>query len=311
MIILTILKLLGLLILALLGLILFLLLIVLFAPIGYKVQALWNEKSKNVKGHVSFLGPLLFVSFHYDQASKGNEFFYRFTILGFTLSSNDAKFIARKEKKANKKAYKDQKKSNKEKQESIPSTSMIESENTRKDPKNLPAIAEPEPKSSKPIKKQKQLKSPKKKFSLHRMKTSFCAIINKIKQFFKKGTDFKNQIQDFRINFSSTNLTILKQRLKKYIQYIFKHSKPTSIKGQIEYGFKDPALTGESLGILACFTPLYRMKLNIIPNFQEPCFSCNTKVKGRIHCCFFAYLAWQVYKDPYLRKTYDYFKRKI
>ena len=49
-------------------------------------------------------------------------------------------------------------------------------------------------------------------------------------------------------------------KVKKIIFRILRHIKPVKLKGEVYFGFDDPAATGYALGGLACFIPCLRIR---------------------------------------------------
>ncbi len=64
---------------------------------------------------------------------------------------------------------------------------------------------------------------------------------------------------------------------------LLKHILPRSLKGYMEFGFEDPAVTGQVLGGIGMFYGALPGKLEIYPDFEEKKLNADIKARGRIH----------------------------
>lgn len=64
---------------------------------------------------------------------------------------------------------------------------------------------------------------------------------------------------------------------------LLKHILPRSLKGYMEFGFGDPAVTGQVLGGIGMFYGALPGKLEIYPDFEEKKLNAAIKARGRIH----------------------------
>ena len=70
--------------------------------------------------------------------------------------------------------------------------------------------------------------------------------------------------------------------VKKHSMIILKHIAPKDFSGHIHFGFKDPALTGQALGILMACSPAFKWKLRFDPEYTETALDGVLYEKGRI-----------------------------
>ena len=68
---------------------------------------------------------------------------------------------------------------------------------------------------------------------------------------------------------------------------LFQHIRPRKIKGNIRFGFENPANTGEVLGILGIIYPVLPRKLTIIPDFNQSVLEGSLEARGRVYGIFF------------------------
>ncbi len=132
--------------------------------------------------------------------------------------------------------------------------------------------------------------------------------IENIKLTIKKLCDKIRAGSDFLKN-ESTKATIrlLLGKLKNIIVHIL----PKKVKGNLIFGFDDPALTGEILGVASLFYPKYQKKLKLIPVFEQQILEGKVQVKGRI---VIAYIIWQAIKivlDKNAKLTFQNAKKLV
>lgn len=96
------------------------------------------------------------------------------------------------------------------------------------------------------------------------------------------------------------------QKGKDILVKILKHIAPKKGSGKIEFGFEDPATTGEVLGIISMFYAFYGNHIVIIPNFENiNMFEADFYIKGRIRVFFLLKCAWIVFFDKDIRQLYE------
>lgn len=88
--------------------------------------------------------------------------------------------------------------------------------------------------------------------------------------------------------------------IKKTICYIL----PTSWRGRLRYGFSDPALTGQSYGLLCATGVALSRRCRIEAEFEEAVLEGRIKVRGRIRVFFFVRMAVLIFFDRRLKAVY-------
>lgn len=100
--------------------------------------------------------------------------------------------------------------------------------------------------------------------------------------FKRKSKDVKHK-KDALLNvYHSKRFEAAKQDIKLYIKEIFRILKPDQLEGYVHFGMEDPAITGQILGGMAVFLPLYQGFLDVLPDFEKKCLDGNLKGKGKI-----------------------------
>ena len=91
---------------------------------------------------------------------------------------------------------------------------------------------------------------------------------------------------------------------------ILKHIRPKKITGYVKFGFDDPALTGQVLGVAGMFYPVLPKKLAVIPDFEEARLEADVKVKGRIFLIVLIVHGLKIYRDKYVNRVIKKFQHK-
>ena len=79
---------------------------------------------------------------------------------------------------------------------------------------------------------------------------------------------------------------------------------PKSVWGDLHFGTDDPALTGEILGGISIFYPLFMDNVKVVPDFQESVLEGELYLKGRIRLITIVRIAWKLYRDKNVRFVY-------
>ena len=94
---------------------------------------------------------------------------------------------------------------------------------------------------------------------------------------------------------------------KEQFQILFRHIRPKSAKGTLVFGTGDPCMTGQLLGILALFMPLYGNYMQIVPDFEQRCIQADFKAKGKMQL----YKLLLFFKNWYLTEETKAWKQKL
>lgn len=280
-ILLTTLKVLGILLAITLGLIISLILIVLFVPIRYKADV----QNTNVRGKVTWILHLVTINLEYiDKVFK-----YKIKILGITINTDKKKkkktkkTKERKDKpdntaKAVKKSVDEPKKEELSKKQSVTETKCIEE--TVEEKKSI---------------------SQKLSDVINNIKFKIKSIYDKIKEIITKISDYKD--------FLTTDEA--KENIKDILKIVFDllvYILPTKIKGSVKFGMEDPETTGKTLGIICMFYGLYGEKVDVIPDFENKVFEADLHFKGRIRLYRVLIVAYKLWKNEWIKKLLKFTK---
>lgn len=283
-ILLTTLKVLGILLAITIGLIISLVLIVLFVPIRYKADV----QNTNVRGKVTWILHLVTINLDYiDKVFK-----YKIKILGITINTDKKKTRKVKKKKESQK---------------IP----VKSEPEQKETKMVVTeqIKDNKPKEQ-PIKETKKAQDevkPKKSISqklldvINNIKFKIQSIYDKIKEIITKISDYKDFLTTDE---AKTNIKDILKIVFDLLVYIL----PTKIKGSVKFGMEDPETTGKALGVICMFYGLYGEKVDIIPDFENKVFEADLHFKGRIRLYRVLIAAYKLWKNEWIKKLLKFTK---
>ena len=81
------------------------------------------------------------------------------------------------------------------------------------------------------------------------------------------------------------------------------------LKGEVYFGFDDPAATGYALGGLSLLYPVFKDQVALYPDFEKEIFKGWVDVRGRIRIAVFVYAALALFLDKNVRQTIRFFKK--
>ena len=310
-ILLTILKILGILILVILGLILSVILVVLFVPIRYQGDVLFDGKPK-AEAMVSWL--LRVIRVHVNYGEDGLTILAKvlwFKIFEQTpdepkeLSDTEAseKVTSQISEKTNVPASEAPVKSEKS---SVPvSETPLKTEKSnktvsvavseRKMPESPKTFSEENAKEShKEIHKEihKETSQPKNS-AVDKIGTVVTNVIQKIRSIYlsltgkyEAGKEKIDMVRSFLENEKNRQTIRL---IWKRVLKIIKHCLPRKMNGRVKFGFDDPATTGQILTYISPFYGVYAKTVSIEPVFDEKVMEGELHLKGRIRL---AVLLW-------------------
>lgn len=301
-ILLLILKIIGIILLVALALTL----LILFWPVLYRVKA--DAKEKNVSCDV--MAHWLFHIVHFRLAYKNDKPVYKLRFLGIPIISSKKQKHNKKNSKANNniKADNDIKNHN-----NIKSNNNIKENNGIKADNGINAdnieieTIDGNKKEQTIIDIEKYVEKNDESYDRNDAKLNKDKIINRFVGFLKNlFANLKKIILKIKLFFSDTcnNIKILVKKIeevktfilaestkvaynygKKYIVKILRHIFPKKIKGRINFGLKEPHLTGQALGYGAMAMGMFGINPNnieVIPDFETEKFDGYIKCRGRI-----------------------------
>lgn len=290
-ILLTILKIIGIILLVLIGLILLAAAVILLVPIRYHGEGAREEKI--LSGNVKLTWLLHMISASASLSEDGTKI--RVCLFGKTIYPKTKK--TPKKSKAKKmpkqEAPKKSEKSEKPKQQSDTVS------------KDVATIYEPQ----KPIPE-----LPKKEKSARPdVKSKFEAIKQKLLAVKEKFIDSKAGIQKVKNKIDYWKNLLTSDPVKEAVGFLWKKTKgllhhilPRRMTGRIHFGFEDPSKTGKTLAYFSMLYPFTKENLVIEPEFEteELILEGDIAFRGRIRLGYLVYVALSVVLNKNIRRQY-------
>lgn len=314
-----ILKIIGIILAVLLGLILLLLLLVLFVPVRYRAYGIKKGGECRAEAKLSWLLHLISIPISY----QNGELSARLRILGFPVL-NLLEEELRKEKPGKEKNGKETSEKAtpetvstpeeaiwEEKKRSSETRQTQKEENQTGEPQQIPA-AQPDMEEKSGEEKDGAVSRffrflravwgvlkgiPQK---LKNLKCTFRRFCGKMKRMAERY----REIKDFALD----------ERTKAAVSLVWKQAGilarqalPRKIRGELHFGTDDPALTGQILGAIGIFYPLFMDNVKVNPDFEQMVLEGELFFRGRLRLVTLARIAWRLFRD----KNVSYVYRKL
>lgn len=307
-VILTILKILGIILLVLLGLLLVIVFSVLFVPVRYRLEGEksspgWSEANGKVK--VSWLLHLIHLRIQYQEKELDWECY----LFGVPLKKAGAA-VREWKKKRRKKKIQEQKERRKKavQQKNKPEKRTAAKKKGQEKP--LQIEEKTEIKAAERKQQEKEKVSDKLSRFWNRCKKIVGSILGFPGKLKKKLTNirltfrgFCDKIKRWRTLWNEESTQAALHFLTEKGRKLIRHVLPRKIRGSITFGCEDPALTGQILGAVAIAYPLYGKGVAVYPRFEEKILEGQLQMKGRIVAACLLWQAWKIYRNPDVRKT--------
>ena len=264
--IISILKIIGIILLVILLLLIFILSVLLFVPIRYQFKGSYDEKADvniSVKWMPVFLNALL--------TYKEDNLFYIVKLYGGVIVTNQdipLSWIGKKIRTASDDKLKDNQTVTKD-------VSGTEVTHLQEEVSKIPEKTITQTK--KDVKKHKK----KQPFFL-RMKNKIQSFIEKIKIWIEKIKKINEKKDALLKVYHHKRFEVAKNDVIRYIKELWRGIKPKKLEGRIHFGLEDPATTGQILGVLSMFLVWYYEHIRIEPDFEKACFDGELSFHGKI-----------------------------
>ena len=276
-VLLTILKVLGIILLSILGLLLIIILLFLFVPFVYKIRVKYVDKQLEAEGEVSFLFRLLRARAIYKE-----ELSYEAKAAFFTLISSEK---AGRDEEDGKEAHKESKAADVKAEDTSLKTTAAGTQVACKQ-----AVCGQVNEENKAGKKAKSKKAKKQKSKKTKKKLNIFAKIEEIKEKIEaKWTAFKETFLSLNNKKEAVLKFINAEGTAAGIFYLLTQSKilikmilPKKIKGWLRFGTGDVYTEGQYLTYLCFVYPLYAGKFDIIPEWEEEVIEVDATFSGKI-----------------------------
>ena len=283
--ILSVLKIIGIVLLVILALLIFILGMILFIPIRYQFAA---EYEGNPKADVlvKWSPILLKATLNYE----GDKLEYIVKMLGGVVMTNTnipLSWIGKKFFLDDEDMQTDMNADfDKPKQKQSKSAEAAE---TKASKKTGFVIIDDEIEFEKPINNDREIgkvsekkqKKPKQSV-VQKLRKKVQGIKYKVRQFIEKVKKINEKREALLKVYHHKRFDVAKKDVIAYVKTLWNIIKPKHLEGRIHFGMKDPASTGQVLGVIAMFLVWYDEFLQVEPDFENACFDGNLKGNGKI-----------------------------
>ena len=309
-ILLTILKIIGIILLVLIGLILLAAAVILLVPIRYQGEGAREEKILSGSVKLTWLLHMISAS----ASLSEDRMKIRIGLFGKTIYPKTKKPSkkSRAKKMPKQEAPKKSEKSEKPKQQSDTVS------------KEVATIYEPQKSISELPKKEKKVvyeapeaekkqQSQKEKSARPDVKSKFEAIKQKLLAVKEKFIDSKAGIQKVKNKIDYWKNMLTSAPMKEAMEFLWKKTKgllhhilPRKITGRIHFGFEDPSKTGKTLAYFSMLYPFTKENLVIEPEFEteELILEGDIAFRGTIRLGYLVYVALSVVLNKNIRRQY-------
>ena len=321
-IVLAILKWIGIILLAILGLVLLIVLAVLFVPVRYRINGDYEEKP-DASATVSWLFHLLHIKVRFR-----DSLFWQVRILGIPFLDSRRPPKRRVEKSKKNDAEDDSGTTHTDSKETAVKNQSVTVVNADKktEEKSEKAAEKKLLSNEAKITDDEQDTEPEKtgilgkiKGFIIKVKAFFHALIDRIRnirytieRFCDKINDVRGQIDYYHGVLTGEEGMEAVGLLKTQLGRLLLHIAPRKFLLDAEFGFDDPATTGQVMAIAGMLYPLYQYDIRLRPDFdaQNTWFRLKLRIRGRIRAFTLIRIAWKVYFDKNLKRVLAMLKKE-
>ena len=326
-ILLTILKILGILLLVVVGLLLLIVLALLFVPVTYTVQGDKNQETWGISGRVSWLFGGISARF-WHRGETGWEL----RLLGIPVRKLMRRLRGGKRRKRQEKKTSSGRKEKGASAQNGPSPSDESPvQRTPSFSKGSSVQKEPLAQKESPCQETKaaegtEFGEPKR--GPGRIAAAVGNLWRRIRSFFVRLVQLPGKIAG-RIRKMWLTFRRFCDKIRRWKEFLTRdttkaavkfllgrgrallvHILPRKVRGNVNVGFEDPAMTGQLLAAAGVFYPLYKENIQITPVFDRQVLEGDFLIKGRIFGAAFVWTAWKIYRNRNVRITWQGFRNK-
>lgn len=284
MIILSILKIIGIVLACIVGLVLLLVLLVLLVPIRYRFSGDGMNADIQADGKASWLFGLLTASIRFAE----KKLLYRVSVAGISLKKGD---LLNPEKSVP--------------EETDMETQILKPQKDKEEEKKAAALEvqnKPEPEAKTEIEKEKEKEkedlSDRIEHFFERLSEKYEGLIKKLEQ------------TEAVLTSKVTGRAV--KKVKEQLFHILNHIKPKKIAGNINFGLEDPANTAIIYGTIDNLAiAMSEGKLIITPEFYQKGISLDMVMQGRILIGYLLVCALRVFFNKDVRRVVRVVRRMI
>lgn len=136
---------------------------------------------------------------------------------------------------------------------------------------------------------------------IRNLKCTFQRFCGKIKRMAKKYRNTKAFVSDER---TKAAVRLVRQQAG----VLARQALPRTIRGEVHFGTEDPALTGQILGAIGIFYPIFMDNVKVNPDFEQTVLEGELYLKGRLRMATAVRIAWKLFWDKNVRYVYRMLK---
>ena len=287
----TIIKIILLILAVLLGIAAILLLAVLFIPVRYQARGKKGETAAELQAKLSWMGSLINIPVSYQDGVLSAKL----RVFGFSVrnlleeeepfTEFEKEFFTEPEEETQEERKEEFFTEPEKETEKIEEEAFTEpGEETREREREPSQSREFSEGQAPPVKQGK-------------LKCTFKRFCDKIKRIRKKYKRFRKFAEDERTKAAF-------QLIRDQLISVFLTLLPRKAEGWILFGTEDPALTGEILGAVSIFYPVFMDTVKITPDFEKAILEGDLSVRGRFYIITAVRAAWKLFRDKNVRWTY-------
>ncbi len=321
-IILLVLKIIGIILASLLGLLLLILLLLLFVPVRYK-GTLCREKDLEIKAKLTWLLHMISVPVDF----RDGQLSVKIKLFGFTIKrrTEEAEEIEEEADELLREAGTAVKREEEKISAGIENHLSKEDAVDKSGEKHVSELERAlDVEDEETISKDEEMNEEKAEEN-GASQNFLKRLIGKIKAFFLKILKIRDKIRNLKYTFRricgkikngiqkyrNTKEFLLDERTKKalaqcitQLKYLLRKLLPKKIRGELHFGTEDPALTGEILGGVSIFYPVFKDNVKVYPDFEQSILEGELFIKGRLRLVTVALILWKLRRDKNVRYVY-------
>ena len=327
---LTVLKVIGIILLVILGIILFILGLVLFLPVRYRMDADADQREKKYNGHVNvtWLFRFLHARAWAESGESGNDIGYEVKVAGIKLMSSEDEPQEEDEELPDydpvlgdmdlgeevtepETAVQDVSSQEPAPQDVVSQETADQEQVESAEPFDDRVLREFDDEAGDDSGDEKEHKGFFSKIreivdkcvsAVRNLSYTIKNICDKIKQILLDISYYKELWE------SAETQEVVADLLEK-TAFLWRRIRPRKWNMRLHFGFSDPATTGEALGAMCAFNPLYGDHIQLQPDFDEEIIEGDFYLSGHIQLFFVVVIALKIYFNKKLKAVIGRFKR--
>ncbi|MDO4343519.1 MAG: hypothetical protein Q4C50_01825 [Eubacteriales bacterium] len=146
--------------------------------------------------------------------------------------------------------------------------------------------------------------------AIRKFQNSFKSFLEKIKNIKETLARLKSRLDYYKRLWYDNHTQNAYRHVKKELRYLLRHWFARNIRGNVLFGFDDPALTGQVLGALCVLQAFCGGRLQAEADFERVILEGDVYIKGHIRSCHLIKTVISLLADKSFRITFKRIRRK-